>query len=116
MTGFNKRQNTLTNKTNKDIYNAYPCQHAPSLQPSNQIIATLGPSSDTAETIHNLIKAGVNVFRLNISHGEQENHRKPYHLIQESSEALHQHIAIFYRSMHPKNQNRTISNRQYFYQ
>lgn len=39
-----------------------------------KILATIGPASDTLETIENLIKEGVNVFRLNFSHGTYEYH------------------------------------------
>ena len=39
-----------------------------------KIIATVGPSSDTPDTLEALIAAGVNVFRLNFSHGTHETH------------------------------------------
>ncbi|MCF6340573.1 MAG: pyruvate kinase [Sulfurimonas sp.] len=39
-----------------------------------KILATIGPASDTLENIVNLITAGVNVFRLNFSHGTYEYH------------------------------------------
>lgn len=39
-----------------------------------KILATIGPASDTLETIESLIRAGVNVFRLNFSHGTYEYH------------------------------------------
>ena len=39
-----------------------------------KILATIGPASDTLEMIENLIHAGVNVFRLNFSHGTYEYH------------------------------------------
>jgi len=39
-----------------------------------KIVATLGPSSDDAETIAELIRCGVDVFRLNYSHGSHESH------------------------------------------
>jgi pyruvate kinase len=67
-----------------------------------KIIATLGPASNTPEVITNLIKAGANVFRLNMSHGEHEHHRKIYQIIRESAEALHQHITIFADLCGPK--------------
>jgi len=40
-----------------------------------KIVATLGPSSATEETIRALFVAGVDVFRLNFSHGTPEEHR-----------------------------------------
>ncbi|QSZ41418.1 pyruvate kinase [Sulfurimonas aquatica] len=39
-----------------------------------KILATIGPASDSLETLVALIKAGVNVFRLNFSHGTHEQH------------------------------------------
>ncbi len=41
-----------------------------------KIVATIGPSSDSLEKITALMKAGVNVFRLNFSHGTHEYHLK----------------------------------------
>ncbi len=67
-----------------------------------KIIATLGPASDSPDVIRNLIKAGVNVFRLNMSHGEHESHRKLYHIIRDAAEALNQHTAIFADLCGPK--------------
>ena len=39
-----------------------------------KIVATLGPASNDEKTIRGLIKAGVNVFRLNFSHGSADEH------------------------------------------
>jgi pyruvate kinase len=44
-------------------------------QRSAKIVATIGPASNTAEKIEALFRAGVDVFRLNFSHGKQEDHR-----------------------------------------
>ncbi len=41
-----------------------------------KIIATIGPSSDSMEQIIELMRAGVNVFRLNFSHGSHEHHKE----------------------------------------
>ncbi|NOQ31957.1 MAG: pyruvate kinase [Helicobacteraceae bacterium] len=41
-----------------------------------KILATIGPASDNIETLEKLILAGVNVFRLNFSHGTHEYHSK----------------------------------------
>jgi pyruvate kinase len=49
-----------------------------------KILATIGPSSDSLETIEELIKAGVNVFRINFSHGSHEYH---YEVLQKIRQA-----------------------------
>ena len=38
-----------------------------------KIVATVGPASDSKEVLRELIYAGVNVFRLNFSHGDHAN-------------------------------------------
>jgi pyruvate kinase len=43
---------------------------------STKVIATVGPASSSYEMIHELIHAGVDVFRLNFSHGSHEDHLK----------------------------------------
>src|SRR5579872_4050968 len=44
-------------------------------QRSAKIVATLGPATATPELIEAIFHAGVDVFRLNFSHGKQEEHR-----------------------------------------
>jgi len=39
-----------------------------------KIIATIGPSSDSLEMLEKLIRNGVDVFRLNFSHGDHSYH------------------------------------------
>ncbi len=43
-----------------------------------RIVATLGPSSRDRQVIEELVRAGVNVFRLNFSHGTHDEHREVY--------------------------------------
>ena len=49
-----------------------------------KILATIGPASDSLQMIKSLMKAGVNVFRLNFSHGTHEYH---YEVLQRIREA-----------------------------
>lgn len=53
-----------------------------------KIIATLGPSSETKEQIKALAKAGVTMFRLNSSHGDEEIHLKRLNYIREVEKEL----------------------------
>jgi len=46
-----------------------------------KIIATLGPATSEPEQIRKLIKAGVNVFRQNLSHGDHSYHKETYALV-----------------------------------
>ena len=48
-----------------------------------KIIATLGPSTDTYEAITDLIEAGMDVARLNFSHGDYESHAQLIGLIRQ---------------------------------
>ena len=40
-----------------------------------KVICTIGPASEDEATLTRMIKAGMNVARLNMSHGDQEEHR-----------------------------------------
>jgi len=59
-----------------------------------RIIATLGPATESAEMIDELIRAGASVFRLNMSHATHEWTRRTVARIREESERLDRHVAI----------------------
>lgn len=59
-----------------------------------KIIATLGPASQSKEMLMALVKAGVNVFRLNFAHGQYDWLEKVVLRIREISEELQQPIGI----------------------
>jgi len=59
-----------------------------------KIVCTLGPASDTPDVITQLIKAGMNVARLNFSHGTHEYHKKVIENIREASTRLNTPVAI----------------------
>lgn len=67
-----------------------------------KIVATLGPASDSYNGIVELIKAGVNVFRLNFSHGAHEKHKEVIETIRKASADLGVNIAILADLQGPK--------------
>ena len=52
-----------------------------------KVLATIGPASDSLETIEALIRAGVNVFRLNFSHGSHESHSEVLEKIRQAEKS-----------------------------
>ncbi|HSO86673.1 MAG TPA: pyruvate kinase, partial [Draconibacterium sp.] len=67
-----------------------------------KIVATLGPATSSKEVLTNLIREGVDVFRLNFSHSNQEEHLKSIHLIKELNKELNTHVAILADLQGPK--------------
>jgi len=67
-----------------------------------KIVATLGPASRSSENIKKLIEAGVNVFRLNFSHGSYEEHLASIKAIKEHSANLDIPVAILQDLAGPK--------------
>ena len=55
---------------------------------STKVVATLGPASSSPEVVMRLIEAGVNVFRLNFSHGKREDHLNVVNIIRQTAEHL----------------------------
>lgn len=52
-------------------------------QKKTKIVATLGPASGTKEVLHEMIKAGVNVFRINFSHADYDDVQQKIDIIRE---------------------------------
>lgn len=67
-----------------------------------KIIGTLGPASDNEETIRGLIKAGLNIVRLNFSHGDHETHLKNIELVRRVSREVGRQVAILQDLQGPK--------------
>jgi len=67
-----------------------------------KIIATLGPSSSTAERIQQLFAAGADVFRINMSHGDQADHRERVRIIREVEKRTGRPIAVLLDLQGPK--------------
>ena len=75
-----------------------------------KVVVTLGPSSATKETIKDLVLAGADVFRLNFSHGDQEDHRQRLDTIRQLEKELDQPIGILLDLQGPKLRVGTFSN------
>jgi pyruvate kinase len=67
-----------------------------------RIVATLGPASSSDEVVEKLILAGVDVFRLNFSHGHHEGHGENIARVRRVSDRLGRHIAILADLCGPK--------------
>ena len=67
-----------------------------------KIVATVGPASESPEKIAALIKAGVNVFRLNLSHGEIGNHIDVANRIRHQAKELDSQVGILADLQGPK--------------
>jgi pyruvate kinase len=67
-----------------------------------KILATVGPASDKLETLEALIKAGVNVFRLNFSHGSHEYHSNTLQKIRQASENVGIKVGVLQDICGPK--------------
>ncbi len=67
-----------------------------------KIVATVGPTSETKEMLHALAKAGVNVFRLNFSHGTHADHLARLTTIREINEEFGLNLAILQDLQGPK--------------
>ncbi len=67
-----------------------------------KIVTTIGPSTNSYKMIKRLIDKGVNVFRLNFSHGDHEVHAESIRLIREASTELNKEVAILQDISGPK--------------
>ncbi len=67
-----------------------------------KIVATIGPSSWDAETIRQMIRAGMNVARINFSHGDHETHSRTIDLVRQVAEEENSVVAIMCDIQGPK--------------
>lgn len=67
-----------------------------------KIVATIGPQSRRSELIRGLIEHGVDVFRLNMSHGTVDEHAHAIGLIREHASSLGRHIGVLADLCGPK--------------
>ena len=67
-----------------------------------KIVATIGPATDDASVLEELLIAGADVVRLNFSHGTADDHRRRAHLVREISQKLNRHVGILADLQGPK--------------
>ncbi|MCH9669915.1 MAG: pyruvate kinase [Gammaproteobacteria bacterium] len=67
-----------------------------------KIVATLGPASKSPEIVGRLVEAGVDVFRLNMSHGTHASHRAAYANVRAAASTLGRSVGVFADLSGPK--------------
>lgn len=67
-----------------------------------KIVATIGPASRNPEVVRQLIEAGVDVARMNFSHGSHEEHSAALQVIREQAEKAGKTVAVFQDLCGPK--------------
>jgi pyruvate kinase len=67
-----------------------------------KIVATLGPATSTEETIRELVRLGVDVTRLNFSHGEHEGHLKNANSVRAAAKSSGRNVAVMQDIQGPK--------------
>lgn len=67
-----------------------------------KIVSTLGPASDTPDLVRGLIERGLDVARLNFSHGDHSYHRKLYQTVREQALVSNKRVAILQDLQGPK--------------
>ncbi|HEX4726300.1 MAG TPA: pyruvate kinase, partial [Jatrophihabitans sp.] len=67
-----------------------------------KIVCTLGPATDPPERMRALVEAGMDVARLNFSHGEHADHATRFHGVREAAEAAGRNVATLADLQGPK--------------
>ena len=75
-----------------------------------KIVCTLGPASASKNVIKQMILAGMNVARFNMSHGNHESHHQLISLLKEAREELNKPVAIMIDTRGPEIRIRQFQN------
>lgn len=75
-----------------------------------KIVCTIGPACENADTLKEMCNAGMNVARLNFSHGTHPEHREKIDLIKQVRKELNLPIAILLDTKGPEYRIRTFEN------
>ena len=75
-----------------------------------KVICTIGPACEDAEILSEMCKVGMNVARLNFSHGTHEEQQRKIDLIKETREKLHMPISIMLDTKGPEYRIKTFKD------
>ena len=75
-----------------------------------KIVCTIGPASESEETLIAMCRAGMNTARLNFSHGSHEEHHRRIELIKKVRESLDMPVAIMQDTKGPEFRIKTFQN------
>ncbi|ASK62984.1 pyruvate kinase [Virgibacillus phasianinus] len=75
-----------------------------------KIVCTIGPASESIETLEQLIKSGMNVARLNFSHGDFDEHRQRIKNIKEAANKTGKTVAILLDTKGPEIRTGSFEN------
>jgi pyruvate kinase len=75
-----------------------------------KIVATLGPATSQTAVLQDLLSAGVDVFRLNFSHGTHESHAASYRAIREAAVETGRTVAVMQDLSGPKIRTGSFEN------
>ncbi|MGJ5711723.1 pyruvate kinase [Staphylococcus auricularis] len=75
-----------------------------------KIVCTIGPASESEEMLEKLMKAGMNVARLNFSHGDHDEHKTRIDRIRKISKKLGQTVAILLDTKGPEIRTHNMQN------
>ena len=80
------------------------------MQKRTKIVATLGPASDDTNKLRKMIEAGLDVARLNFSHGDQAEHRRRAEALREAAASCGRDIGVMGDLQGPKIRIRRFAN------
>ena len=75
-----------------------------------KIICSIGPATETEEILTKLVNEGMNVVRINFSHGNYEEYKKRVEMVENVRKITNQHIGILYDTKGPDFRTLTMEN------